>query len=303
MKLASFGKPTSFGLLMLCSLIVGSAGAQSRCSLSITSCGCTITQPGDYIVNADLSASQGLTALNGCIDIRVEHAKLFLNGHAVTGDSVETYIGIHVLPTGTYTFIEGNTPNVPVPYGLSGAVSGWQAGIESEADNVLIDLPTTSANYAGVLLKKTYNNKLVGIGPIVTRGPGLEPFYGESYNGYGIWIMGGNSNQVDGASSFDNGIAGVYVGCSETGPTGTPCPAGQESTGNVIYNYSYNSFRDGAAGQPYGIVLEVGSIHNTVTGNFVGLDTEFDLYDGNANCADNLWRSNGFGKANQACIH
>ena len=178
-----------------------------------------------------------------------------------------------MLPTGTYTFIEGNTPHVPLPYGLSGAVSGWQAGIESEADNVLIDLPTTYGNFAGVLLKKTYNNQLVGLGPLVTSGPGIEGFWGASYNGYGIWIMGGNSNQVDGVWSWDNYIAGVYVGCSETGPTGTPCPAGQESTGNIIYNYSYNSFRDGAAGQPYGIVLEVGSIRNTVTGNFLGLDT------------------------------
>jgi hypothetical protein len=99
MRLTSFGKLTSSGLLMLCWLIAGSAGAQNSCSLSITSCGCTITQPGNYIVDADLSASQGLTALNGCIDISVEHAKLFLNGHSVSnGNGNPTSIGLESSP-------------------------------------------------------------------------------------------------------------------------------------------------------------------------------------------------------------
>jgi hypothetical protein len=302
MKLTSFGKSTSFGLLMLCWLISGSAGAQNSCSHSITSCGCTITHPGDYIVDADLSVSQGLTALHGCIDISVEHTKLFLNGHAVSGDNQDVRnIGIHVLPTGNYTFIEGSTPNVTPPLGTSGAVSGWHAGIESEADNVLIDLPTTIANGTGVLLEKTYNNRVVGMGRNFLIPPDVGLFNGAAFNGYGIWIVGGNSNQVDGALGVYNSIAGIYVGCSETGPTGTPCPPGQASTGNVIYSYRSNS-PGPSEGQPYGIVLEVGSLHNTVANNEVAEDTLVDLYDGNVNCADNLWRGNG-SIANQACIH
>jgi hypothetical protein len=62
-------KTTVFGLLLAASLAVASANAQVSCSRSITSCGCTITQRGAYSVDANLSASQGLTALNGCIDI------------------------------------------------------------------------------------------------------------------------------------------------------------------------------------------------------------------------------------------
>jgi hypothetical protein len=164
-----------------------------------------------------------------------------------------TDIGIHVLPTAKYTFIEGGTPNVTLPFGTSKA------------------------------------------------------FLGAAFNGYGIWIVGGNSNQVDGADSEYNEIAGIYIGCSETGPTGTPCPPGQASTGNVVYNYGSSSPSDGNE-QPYGIVLEVGSIHNTVANNGVGEDMLVDLYDGNANCADNVWRLNGAGVnpgesiANQACI-
>jgi hypothetical protein len=310
MKLTSFGKPTSFGLLMLCWFIAGSAGAQNSCSLSITSCGCTITRPGNYIVDADLSASQGLTALNGCIDISVEHTKLFLNGHAVNADTQDfTDIGIHVLPTAKYTFIEGGTPNVTLPFGTSKAVSNWRFGIESEADNVLIDLPAVQGNNgAGVLLKGTYNNRVVGVGGLILASGDAGLFLGAAFNGYGIWIVGGNSNQVDGAYSEYNEIAGIYIGCSETGPTGTPCPPGQASTGNVVYNYGSSSPSDGNT-QLYGIVLEVGSIHNTVANNAVGEDTLVDLYDDNANCADNVWRLNGAGVnpgesiANQACIH
>jgi hypothetical protein len=49
-------------------LFRGFANTQRSCSRSITSCGCAITQPGVYAVDANLTASQGLTALNGCIE-------------------------------------------------------------------------------------------------------------------------------------------------------------------------------------------------------------------------------------------
>jgi hypothetical protein len=63
-------------------------------------------------------------------------------------------------------------------------------------------------------------------------------------------------------------------------------------------------FSNGPTGtQPYGIVLEAGSTRHTVTSTFIGEDTKFDLFDGNAHCANNLWYFNQVFTANQACIH
>ena len=55
----------------------GMASAQKgKCLNAITSCGCTITAEGNYIVEGPLSASQGLTAKKGCIDISASNITL-----------------------------------------------------------------------------------------------------------------------------------------------------------------------------------------------------------------------------------
>ena len=284
-------KLLGLSLLVLCA--AGEIDAQTSCSRSILACGCTITKAGNYSVDADLSGLQGLTALNACIDITAEHAKLFLNGRLVEGiEQNFDATAIHILPTARYTLIEGSTATPPAQNQIIG---GWKIGIQSDADNVVIDLPNLPGVItAGVFLNHTYNNRISGAGP---NGVGT------SNNGtYGIWIVGGNSNQVNAGYAQYNGIAAVYVGCSSTGPLGSRCAPGQASSGNLIYNY-----RSASPGnqqfQPYGVVLEAGSVHNTVMNTTVSGDNLFDLYDGNAGCADNVWRANKFGIANQNCIH
>ena len=174
-------------------------------------------------------------------------------------------------------------------------MSGWQFGIESEADNVIINGAETFGNSTGVLLKGTYNNKLSGVA--LSTGVGLSTTGAINNSAYGIWIVGGNSNQVALYTSQGNGIAGIYVGCSATGPTGTPCPSGQASSGNVIYDLS-----DKGTNQLYGVALEAGSLRNTVMNTRSASNTRFDDFDGNANCANNVWRINKFSTANAACI-
>src|ERR1700733_4543684 len=102
------------GVCLLFGCVAGSANAQTSCGRSIISCGCTVTKPGNYSVDADLSGLQGLTALNACIDITAEHSKLFLNGHLVEGIEQDfDATAIHVLPTAKYTLIEGSTATPP----------------------------------------------------------------------------------------------------------------------------------------------------------------------------------------------
>ena len=280
-------KPKLLGLTLPVLLAVGSATAQTSCSRSITSCGCTITRSGVYSVDADLSASQGLTALNGCIDINAEHVDLFMNlNQSISGEKTGSGVGIHVLPAAKYAFLFFQSYYSPP---LISGVSGWQFGIESEADNVIINGAETFGNSTGVLLKGTYNNKLSGVG--------LSTTGAINNSAYGIWIVGGNSNQVVLYTSQGNGIAGIYVGCSATGPTGTPCPSEHASSGNVIYDLSDNGTK-----QLYGVVLEAGSLRNTVMNTRTASNTRFDDFDGSANCANNVWRINKFSTANAACI-
>jgi len=262
-----------FGFTLFSLLAIGSAHAQKSCSASIVSCGCSITRATLYTIDADLSVSQGLTPQNACIEISVAHAKLILNNHAITGAGKG--IGIHILPTGTYTFLEGGPVGQPM--------TGWEFGIESDADNVIIDTPFMQGNSTGILLKQTYNNKVSMLtGNIINHN-----------SVYGIWIDGGNSNQIDSVHTERNGIAGVYVGCSSTGPTGTPCSPAQVSSGNVIYhNYEIEDVG------PYSLVLEAGSTRNTVMNNIIN-----SAFDGNTNCAKNLWFDNAVTTANAACIH
>lgn len=261
-------KLLEFTLLAL--LAVGPAYAQKSCSQSIVACGCTITTAMLYNIDVDLSASQGLTPQNACIDVAVAHAKLIINNHAITGAGKG--IGIHILSTGTYTFLEGGF--------VSQAVSGWEFGIESDANNVIIAAPFVQGNSTGILLKQTYNNKVSLI-------QGVSIF---NNSVYGIWIEGGNSNQINNVDVGQNGIAGVYVGCSSTGPTGSPCTATQVSSGNVFY--------DGSYGPEPSLILETGSTRNTVMNNIIG-----SAFDGNTNCDKNVWFDNVITTTNAACIH
>ena len=65
-----------------------------------------------------------------------------------------------------------------------------------------------------------------------------------------------------------------------------------------------HSIRDNTAnGNFAGIVLFNGSTGNTVKGNTALTNLFVDLFDENANCDSNMWTSNVFNTANQACIH
>jgi hypothetical protein len=88
-----------------------------KCGSTIASCGCTITKSGFYKVTADLLSSQGLTKMNGCIDIKASKVVLSA-GKPVVGFSFQAFnvtgpgggtptgIGIHILKHSNGDFIE-----------------------------------------------------------------------------------------------------------------------------------------------------------------------------------------------------
>jgi len=257
--------------MLLIMLAMGAATAQ-QCSSSITMCGCTITSPGDYTVDADLNAAQGLTSRGGCIDVAAKGVRLLTNGFPISGAGTGSGIGIHLLSSAKDVFLEGWVG------GPRSALFGWKNGLESEASNVIADTFGCFGNTTGVLLKGAQNNN-------INRFEVSGSFF------YGVWITGGSRNQINGLSADANVIA-VYVGCG----LGQECKEDEETShGNFIYN-SYVPLS-----QLIGIAIEHGSKRNTMTNNFVNA-FQYDLFDGNPSCDGNLWRFNQFTRAVQPCI-
>jgi len=264
-------------LLLLVAVVV--ANAQS-CSSPITACGCTINSAGNYTVNSDLSATQGLTFGGDCIDVAASGVGLFTNGHNITGAGTGTGVGIHLLSGATNLFLSAAGPGLTYT-----TVGGWQYGIESEASNVTEEAFYLMGNSTGLLLSGATNNNFGLVGAI-----------GNSV--YGMWIVGGSANQIYYGGTWDNAIAGVYIGCSATGPSGTACSEENTSSGNFVFRI----FSRPLGTQSYGLVVENGGTQNTLVDNSVFGNSVDDLFDGNADGA-NVWNANLFSTANQGYIH
>jgi parallel beta-helix repeat protein len=272
-------------------LIVGGIGVASaqQCSSSITMCGCTISKSGVYSVDADLSAIQGLTSRHGCIDVSADNVKLFTNGHAITGAGNGTGVAIHVLSSADDVLLEAGT-SLGTSCCHYTTLSGWQYGIESEANHVTTDGFFQTGNTTGILLNGARKNVIAN-------------FMASHNSVYGLWINGGSENKITDASANSNGVAGVYLGCSSTGPAGKACTRDADtSDGNTILHLV-------ALSENYGIVVEKGSTANTIASTWTHDNTVADLFDGHStsnwwnNGNDNVWRINGFTTANQSYIH
>lgn len=267
-------------------MAIGTAHAQN-CGSTINMCGCTINSPGVYTVEADLSSTQGLTSENGCIDVNASNVTLILNGHKVTGAGTGTGNGVHLIPGTSNIFLEaegtdGNGHATGYTY-----VTGWNNGVLSEARNVIADGPNAGGNTVGWNLNHARNNN-------------VNDFGASGNTQYSVWLRRSSGNQINCSGTSNNGIAGVYAGCSSTGPGGNTC---EEEEGGSTGNYIYDHGAFSSSTQQYGVAIEKGSRSNVVMDVFAGGNGVDDLFDGNTNCDNNLWRSNTFTTVSQSCIH
>lgn len=284
-KLKNFLKFRFKSVAMLMPLLVAglaNADAIEACTTSIVACGCTITEPGIYNVMADLSASQGLSPLNGCIDIDACNVELFTNGFNITGSGLG--VGIQVLTKASKVFLEakGGSGSAPVTATI---ISAWEYGLKSEGKKVIADFFNFTNNNVGILLNGATNNTIAG-------------FSSSNNTLYGVWLTGGSqNNQINNSIDLSaNGVAGIYLGCSTTGPSGTVCQSPKNiSSHNFLFDLLVSN-------NAYGIALELGSSKNLITDTNDNGNTIFDLFDGNPSCDANIWRANLFTAANQSCI-
>jgi len=273
------------------------------CSNQIIACGCTIAAPGNYTVENDLDAAQGLTLKGGCIDITGQNITLQVNHHIFGPGSPDCMtsnpkrnagIGIHVFSTAARVSIF-----VPVS-------CGWNYGAESEGEEISWDESASLYDNVGFLFNNATSSSCTtcaaesDITGIEIAGGSGNSFTGgivEANSQYGFWLNGTQNNTFSAIDSLVNGIAGFYLGCSSTGNVkpSIPCTT-TPTTGNSLSS----SFA--ALNSKYGIAVEKGSIYNQFLDNQAAMDTKVDIIDGNGNCIYNQYSTDVFTTKSPKCI-
>jgi parallel beta-helix repeat protein len=261
-------------------------------STSITACG-RITHPGYYEVDSPLTAGSDPA---DCIQISAANVSLNLNGQTITG--VNAGSGVHVMPTGAQAYIEGG----------GATIADFMDGVEIDGVGATVENFVASDNLdAGVLLNHA---RLATVANFATNGAGggeldgvrlvgaaqnsIESFSASHVNRFGVWLLGSSHNSISGFTITYDGIAGIYLGCSMTGPDGSCKPSSPKSMFNTIFHgvSSYNS--SGQAG--YGVAADLGDISNRFSNISAQGNATYDVFDVNDVCGKNAWFALTVGK-------
>jgi hypothetical protein len=280
------------------------------CATSISQC-CKITSPGTYTIPSNFTAN---VTSGTCIDITVGGVSLGnANGNvtgpgsttATTGVMVESTAN-KVIITGCFIFCSGGNytgfgtgvqvqgKSAQVEFvGADGNGTGMRftgpspfvsGGASSNNANGIVLAPTATAPFLSVTAD---NNGATGIKLNGVVGGAL--YATANNNGqYGIWLNGATSIAVNNFIANSNVIAGVYLGCHSAGPSAAACPAGVGPT-NQNQLFSSGSTTSTANSQKYGVAIDVANVLNRVYLVAAASNTIDDLYDGNPNCANNIW--------------
>src|SRR3984957_11440575 len=126
-------------LVIAAGLIMPSAAsAQTACSPTINSCGCTIIKPGSYKIGLAINSTQGLTSNNACIEIASSFVILDGGKKTITGPGGTTPTGIGILLHRNFrsNFLEGRGT----------VISGWDIGLLIQGSQIVADDFTANSN-------------------------------------------------------------------------------------------------------------------------------------------------------------
>jgi len=256
-------------LMIAASLTISApASAQTACSPTINSCGCTIVKPGSYKIGLAINSTQGLTSNNACIEIASSFVFFDAGKKTITGPGGMTPTGIGILLHRNFrsVFLEGRGT----------VISGFDVGLLIQGRQVVADDFTANTNgTAGVELNNAEDVELTN----QTASSNLN---------YGIWVKSTSASDITNSKTLTNGNIGLYVGCSNIGPTSSGCSSGP-SPGNYIIT-------GGIAGNTnYGVALDIGAKSTVVTNQTLSAGThnsKNDLFDANSSCGSNKWFAN-----------
>ena len=330
------------GAMLATGIAFASAGSAKATPIvvPVTKCGTTISSPGFYQVQNDLSSTQApgkdcidISASNVILDILTNHQES-CNARLIKGDSTsKSPIGIHILKTAKNVFIEGQNVNI----------AGWGTGIEDEgSSNIGDDFNVTNNVNVGLLISggtgSSYSNFFSGIlqdssgadcFPAGIQGP---QFYGVELrnttgaqifnaiaagNGkYGAWTTGGTSNRISlvNAGPATGGVepASFWFGCDSNANTGGACNGAngngtKAGKNNLVYDDTTDVFTSTGqfvnGGAQFGFVFEKGETGYIVTDN-AAANNFIDMYAINdPTCAANSYFFNFAGFAVPSCIN
>lgn len=250
-------------------MMAATASAQTACSPTINSCGCTIVKPGNYKIGLAINSTQGLTPNNACIEIASSFVILDAGKKTITGAGGETPAGIGIWVHHPFrsVFLEGRGT----------VISGWDVGLLIQGRQIVADDFTANTNgTAGIELNNAEDVELT------------SPTASSNLN-YGIWVKSTKTSDITNSKTLTNGNIGLYVGCSNIGPISSGCGGGGPSPGNYI-------FTGGIAGNTnYGVALDIGAKSTIVTNQTLSGGThnsKNDLFDANSSCGSNKWFAN-----------
>lgn len=295
MKRASIMRTTKLSAIALAALGAFLA-TPAHAVTSITACPFTITAPGDYRLDADLSCT------GDAITIQASHVNLNLNTHQLTGSAGSDRGIVVYSATGRLTDVGIKGPGVLANFG--------EAIELDNADNSKVESVTASFCPVGIatgvvsgttVTNVRLNKNVLALAFVV--GVAL----GNSTNGQvqenvmnavfflggataGIAVTGGSGNDISNNTTLSY-IDGISVGFGGVGSA---------SSGNHIHdNVSSGNFASGihiATGSGTNVVE-----HNTALGNTAFNAAGIDLVDDNATCGTNRWHDNTFITATPAC--
>lgn len=197
------------GVLTGLALALAGTGVPMQAQTPITSCGYTITAPGNYVLDANL----GTCPAEGIL-IEASNVQLKLNGHTITGSLPGANVGIGVNPGGVVG-LSGIQIQGP------GLVQDFAFGIGiSNVDNIQIRKVTSSNNTTYDLVAHTVTG-LQLLQSVLARNGGVGLFLNGSSNGQvkqndvsgngasGMVLSGGSGNLVQDNTVDGNDVDGI----------------------------------------------------------------------------------------------
>jgi len=204
-------------------------------------------------------------SIASAILIEADDVQLHLNGHTIAANSVGlvSWVGILVNGASRVSVMGGTVTNFVFNVVLYNASASDVVNVD--ASNSMV--PKTFGN--AITVQDSTNNRIINC----------------TANGanFGILLLGDSDhNTLIANTAHHNTVGGI-----------------------AIQGYSDNNTvrANDAEHNPVGISVADENTGNLMQANRAWHNTSVDMSDGNVNCDSNVWESNQFGTANQACIH
>ena len=272
-----------------------------ECPLEISSCGCTIRNPGEYHVTAALTES---SETEDCITVDAISV-LYLDGNSITSTApssdTQNSNGIHLTRRADNAIVVGG----------NAAITGFTSAILVEDAGANIGGFRASNNGNGLFINfaknvTAYNfdvsGNAGGIQILHSTHVSLTNFFANNTTSDGVFMSGVADSQLISFQASSSPNSGIYLEEGGCNYVLTAC-RDLNSQHNRIFGGSLLNNGFTGISLAYFTGLRAGSDNNQIIGNTLQGNVDGDLDEQNPNCGHNLWVGNVFETASQGCVH